>query len=335
MVNELPQVLPRPLAEAWEKIAAGEMLGAREAREIVALGEERPDAVFALANAVRRLHFGDEVWLCSIINARSGRCAEDCAFCAQSARYRTKAPTFPMVKPEEIARAAQSAARAGAHGFSIVTSGRRPDEEVLARAVEGIRRVKEAGLYACASLGQITPEMARNLREAGLDRYHHNLETSERFFANICTTHTWAERLAAVRAAQEAGLDVCCGGIFGLGEGWDDRIDLALTLRELGVRSIPLNFLNPIPGTPLEGRALLRPREALLIISLFRLINPAAQIKVCGGREVTLGEFQSLMYFAGASGTMIGNYLTTAGRPPEEDLALIAELGLRPAKRRS
>jgi len=283
------------------------------------------------ANRLRERFHGNAVHLCSIINARSGACPEDCKFCSQSAHHRTSVDVHPLVSQDKMVDAARAAAEIGADSFGIVTSGEsacrdRDDFDAICSAAKEISG--STGATACVSIGTLSPDDARQLAEAGIRRINHNLETSARFFPEICSTHSHADRAATVRNAKAAGLEVCCGGIFGLGETWEDRVDLALQLRGLGVDAIPINFLNPIPGTPLEGRPLLEPREALRIIAVYRFAHPAKEIKVCGGREMTLRDLQSWMFRAGASGTMLGNYLTTAGRSAEDDLRMLADLGL-------
>jgi biotin synthase len=204
-----------------------------------------------------------------------------------------------------------------------------PQGEELDSLLECVREVAPHGnVKICCSLGQLDEGRAKRLKEAGVVRYHHNLESSRAFYRNVSKTIRYEDRLATVRAAKSAGLEICCGGIFGLGESWEDRVELATTIRDLGVDSAPLNFLRPVEGTPLETAMPLSPREALRIIALFRLMLPDKSIKVCGGREFVLRDMQSLMFYAGANGAILGNYLTTVGRPAEEDLRMAADLGL-------
>lgn len=287
------------------------------------------DDLLREADGLRRRAFGNKVDLCAIVNARSGLCAEDCKFCAQSARYRTAAAVYPMLDKEEILARARQADAMGAGRFGVVTSGGRLSGGELRIVCDTIRALKdEGGAAPCASLGGLDAATARALKEAGLARYHHNLECSERFFPSVCTTHKWRDRVGTVAAAREAGLEVCAGGIFGLGETWEDRVDLALALRGLGVDSVPLNFLMPIGGTPYEFQPPLSAGDGLRIVALFRLMLPRVEIRIGGGREHVFGEMQSRIFFAGANGMMIGDYLTTKGRRPEYDLGMIRELGL-------
>lgn len=281
------------------------------------------------ADTIREHFFGKTVEFCVITNARSGACTEDCRFCAQSAHHNTNIETYPLRSPDELLAEAKKLQWSPARSFDIVTSGCSigEDLESLCAAVRGISR--ETQFSPCASLGILSVEQLSKLKEAGLSGYNHNLESSRSFFASICTTHTWEERYATIKAAQQVRLTVCSGGIFGLGESWQDRIDLAVALRELGVRNVPMNFLNPIPGTPLEHRERLAPEKALRIIALFRFLLPEATIRVCGGRLPALGDRQREIFKAGANALMTGNYLTTPGLDPEEDRHMVEELGLR------
>jgi biotin synthase len=284
--------------------------------------------LFSLANRARERSRGKRVDLCAIVNAKSGACPEDCSFCAQSARHRTGSESFPLLAKSQVLEAALCASDNGAGRFCIVCSGRRVSDAELEEVCALVSGVKALGLLPCATLGLLDKPQLQRLREAGLERYHHNLETSEEFFSEICSTHTYSQKVRTISDARKAGLSVCSGGIFGLGESWEDRIDMAIALRGLGVDSVPVNFLTPIKGTPLGDKELLSPVEALKIISVYRLILPRAEIRVCGGRQLTLRELNSMIYYAGADGLLIGNYLTTTGRNPVDDLQLIRDLGL-------
>lgn len=319
----------RESQESLEKAVRGKSLSREDA---LALCGERADllSLMAAANRVRERFFGRKISFCSIINAKSGKCRSDCAFCAQSARSRTEIPIHPMLGKSQLLDAIQQTASVGSSHVGMVTSGvRLPQGEEFDTLLECARQVARRGnVKICCSLGQIDEDRAIRLKEAGVVRYHHNLETSRAFYGNVSKTICYDDKVATVRAAKRAGLETCCGGIFGLGESWGDRVELAMAIRELDVDSVPLNFLRPVEGTPLEKTAPLRPREALRIIALFRLMLPDKAIKVCGGREFVLRDMQSWMFHAGANGAMLGNYLTTAGRPPEEDLQMVADLGL-------
>ncbi|MEW6220434.1 MAG: biotin synthase BioB [Thermodesulfobacteriota bacterium] len=281
-----------------------------------------------LAQAAKLRHRGQAVALCSIVNAKSGACSEDCAFCVQSAHFHDcRPPVYPLKSHDELVAAARQARADGAQHFSIVTSGRGlPKAEVLrvAAAVTAIR--SEVGITPCASLGILDAGDLARLRDAGLVRYHHNLEAAPSFFPRICSTHTFAERVATIEAAQQVGLEVCSGGIFGLGEGEEERIELALFLAGLGVQSVPLNVLIPLPGTPLADQPPPAVLELLRAIALYRLIMPALPIRLAAGRETVLADFLGLALLAGADGMMIGGYLTQRGRPPALDLALVREM---------
>jgi len=316
-----------------EKAAlAGRLLDAADAARLVELSESRPYDLLGAGNRVREHFKGNAIELCSIVNARSGKCSEDCRFCAQSAHHNTGAAEYPLMSRDALLEAAGRCGDSMADSLGIVTSGRGPGSENDLQVICDVVRRMDS-VEACASLGALTPDNAAKLRAAGLRRYNHNLETARSFFPEICTTHSFDDRAATVKTARAAGLKVCCGGIFGLGESWRHRIELAIALRELDVDTVPINFLNPVRGTPLGSRRPLPAMEGLRIIALYRLMLPTQSIKTAGGRERCLGDLQSWMFYAGANGTLIGNYLTTAGRPPEDDLRMIDALGLVPAWR--
>ena len=317
---------PRPLPPGIEPISA------EEARRLIrhTSGPEF-EALLARARAVREAVHGRQVSLCGITNAKSGRCAEDCGFCAQSAHFQdTGAPEYGMMSAREIADHARSAEAAGAREFSIVTSGTRLGRESeLAELEKAIRLIREeTTVEPCASLGLMRrPELER-LRKAGLEHFHHNLETAESYFDRVCTTHGYQEQLDTIRAAKELGYKLCTGGILGMGESPEQRVELAETVRELGVDCMPVNFLNPRPGTPMAGVKAITPEECLAAVAVFRLMMPAAHIFVMGGREVNLGALQERIFDAGADGTMVGNYLTSAGTQPAEVVDMIRRHGL-------
>lgn len=299
------------------------------ASDLSLLGSEDRWDLLAAANRVRLHHRGNRADLCSIINAKSGSCGEDCSFCAQSSHYSTGAGAYPLIPVEQMASAAENAARNGARRFCIVTSGRGIDSRrELESIAGGVGAVRSLGLSPCATLGTLDRDQLVRLREAGLDRYHHNIETSREYFPKVCTSHSFEERLDVLRDARSAGLSLCSGGILGMGEGMADRVSMAVTLRELDVDSVPLNFLMPITGTPFGTLRPIPPFEALHSIALFRMVLPKKEIRICGGRASALGRFHPLIFTAGADGFLIGNYLTTAGRDPADDIAMIDELGL-------
>lgn len=284
--------------------------------------------LFALANRIRERYRGGEVDLCSIINAKSGACPEDCSYCAQSTHSRTETDVYPLMDRKKILEGAARSKEYGVTRFCVVTSGKKPSPRELDEICGFVSELRAMDLLPCATLGLLNSEEMRKLKEAGLNRYHHNLETSESFFSEICTTHTYQDKLKTIAAVKEEGLSICSGGIFGLGESWEDRIDMALALREIGVDSVPINFFTPVKGTPLGDKELLDPFEALKIIAIYRLILPKSEIRVCGGRSLTLRDMNSFIFNAGADGLLLGNYLTTNGRRPEDDLQLIKDMGL-------
>jgi biotin synthase len=286
--------------------------------------------LFAAANRTREHFHGTNVDICSIVNAKSGACSEDCAYCAQSVHHSTGAPVYQLISVKKITEAAQSAKDNGAKRFCLVTSGRGIESaEDLENIAQGIRRIRDIGLSPCATLGTLTGEQLSFLKDAGLDRYHHNIETSRDFFPRICTTHTFDDRLEELGQARSQGLSVCSGGIFGMGETMEDRLNMAFSLREFNVDSVPINFLMPIAGTPLERASPIAPLEALHAIALFRMILPDKEIRICGGRGTSLGRLHPLIFAAGADGFMIGNYLTRSGLDPGEDMAMLEDLGLK------
>ncbi len=284
----------------------------------------------ARATAIRRRTFDDTATMCSILNAQSGACGEDCAFCAQSRRHGAPVSSYPLLPSDEILAAHAAASRFPIERFGIVTSGRTLAGKDIDRLCALIEAHRDAPVAWCASLGMLGAAQLGRLAAAGLRRFHHNLETAESYFPRICTTHTYAQRVATIEAAKGAGLEVCAGGILGMGEEPRHRVELAFALRDLGVASIPLNFLVPIPGTPAAAFAApLAPEEILAAICMFRLVCPEAEIKVCAGRERFLGRREKDIFAAGATGIMVGGYLTVAGRSVAEDLVMVREAGMR------
>ncbi len=312
-----------------KKVLDGGAVAREEALYLSSIEGAEAMELLAAANAIRNRFRGAQVDLCAIVNARSGGCLEDCAYCAQSSASSAGIAHFPLLEEEMILEKAREAREGGARRFCIVTSGRKVSVRDLERIAAAVRKIRAMGLLPCATLGLLTVEELGVLKDSGLERYHHNLETSERFFPEICTTHTYEDKMKTVSAVKSAGLSLCSGGIFGLGEDWADRVDMAFALRNSGPDSVPINFLMPLKGTKLESMKLLEPFEALKIISLYRFILPQKEIRVCGGRMQTLGDFHSFIFFAGADGLLTGNYLTTTGRDFEDDLKLIESYGLR------
>lgn len=318
------------LSQAVAEVLAGGSLTAKQVLSLINKAREDSLALNALhqgAEAIRQNFCGDRVDLCAIINAKSGRCAENCAFCAQSQHHQTLAPVYPLQSLQQLVAAAKRAEKNGARCFSLVTSGTRvlPGEEfeTLLQAIKQIAR--ECDLSPSVSLGFLDQQMAHQLVDAGCVTYHHNLETSQSFFPQVCTSHPYQQAIDTITVAQQAGLRVCSGGIFGMGESWSQRIELGCLLRELGIDSVPLNFLTPVVGTPLENQPVLSMDECLTTISLFRYLLPQARISVCGGRQYQLKTRQNEIFKAGASGMMIGDFLTTAGSPLTGDQQLLKQ----------
>ncbi|SHI44985.1 biotin synthase [Malonomonas rubra DSM 5091] len=323
MFNKVQQLI--------EQIVAGEQLNQSTAIHILTAQGAELTAFMAGAHHLKEQFCGNNIDLCSIINAKSGRCAENCSFCAQSSFHQTDAPSYPLKSIDEIVAGALAAEKNGTACYGIVTSGTsiEPGDE-FEQTLEAIRRIRQQSNTApSASLGLLTKDYAEALASAGCVTYHHNLETARSFFPEICTTHDYEDDIETIRCAKAAGMKVCSGGIFGLGESPEQRFEMAQTLRELDVDSVPLNFLSPVPGTPLENSDLLSPLDCLRIICLYRYMLPKQKITICGGREKNLREFQSAIFFAGASGMMIGNYLTTTGRSHETDMQLLKDAEVR------
>jgi biotin synthase len=313
-----------------EKVLTGEHISREDALYIAGIDGTELFDLFASANKIRNHFRGNTVGICSIINAKSGACSEDCSFCAQSSKSKAKIDVYPLLRREKLIQKAREAKESGTERLSIVMSGKSITEIDLLMIADMISEIRKMGLIPCASLGMLKEKGLKILKSAGLDRYHHNIETSERFFPPVCSTHSYADKLKTIDSVKSVGLSLCCGGIFGMGETWEDRIDMAFLLRKIDVDSIPINFLIPIRGTALEHRDFLHPLEALKIISFFRYILPDKEIRVCGGRMQILGEFNSMIFLAGADSLMIGNYLTTPGRNYEDDFRLISTYGLTP-----
>jgi biotin synthase len=311
-----------------KKIVSGGSLSNEEALHVTRISSHNILKLFASANKIRNHFMGKRAGLCSIVNAKSGACSEDCSFCAQSSKSTAEIEVYHLKNRDFILERARKAKRSGVQRFSIVTSGRRVSEKDLHSITEMISEIKTIGLLPCASLGMLNERDLALLKAAGLDRYHHNLETSERFFSSLCTTHTYANKLRTIYSIKITGLSVCSGGIFGMGETWQDRIDMAFLLKDLDVDSIPINFLIPIKGTALGHRDFLHPFEALKIVSLYRFILPQKEIRICGGRTQTLNELNSMIFISGADSLLTGDYLTTHGISYEDDLNLIKTYGL-------
>ncbi len=296
--------------------------------ELAALPPQAVPDLLALADDVRTHYCGNGVAVEVLYNAKKGGCSEDCNFCSQSARYATDVDAEPLSRVEDFVAAARAARERGASEFCIVVAVRGPSERLLDRVCEAVGRIKgEESLTVAVSLGILTDAHVERLARAGVDKVNHNLETSARYFASVCTTHTYEERWETCMRVKRRGLELCCGGIIGMGETVEDRIDFVRALRELEPHEVPINFLNPRPGTPFGDRSLLDPVEALRFVAIVRLALPRALVRFAGGREVTLKGLQDLGMRSGASGIVLGDYLTTAGRKDADDFAMLDRLG--------
>ena len=311
--------------EMKDKILRGKWIGREEA---LRLAEEPLEELRQAADEIRRKVCGSGFDLCTIVNAKCGRCSEDCRYCAQSAHYRTACEeSYPLLSTQELLEDARRNAQQGVLRYSIVTSGRRLSEEEVEQACESIRRIRaEVPIEVCVSFGLLDEVQFRKIKAAGASRVHCNLESSARYFPSVCTTHTYEEKIRTLQAAKRAGLSICSGGILGLGETMEDRIDMVLTARELGVKSIPVNLLNPIPGTPYENRVPLDNEAACRCVALFRFLIPDASIRLAGGRGL-LGDKGEACFLSGANAAISGDMLTTAGITVETDRELLKELG--------
>ena len=310
----------------------GQSISSDKALQLESFTHEELDYLFIGTDRIRDKFKGDDVKICSIVNAKSGRCVEDCSFCAQSSSFQTDAPETELMSVEEMVAAAKEAEAFGANEFSIVASGTKMDDrQELDKVIAAVRRIKaETKLETCCSLGLMELDDLKELKAAGLDRCHHNLETAASFFNKIVTTHTYEDEVKAVQNAKEAGLQVCVGGIFGMGETFAQRVELAFSIRELGTQSLPINFLKPIDGTGLDHLETIEYYDALKTIALLRLVLPKIDLFVCGGREEVMTDKQEQLFSAGANGILGGNYLTTKGQDPKRDIEMIRSLGLRP-----
>ena len=310
----------------------GQSISSDKALQLESFTHEELDYLFIGTDRIRDKFKGDDVKICSIVNAKSGRCVEDCSFCAQSSSFQTDAPETELMSVEEMVAAAKEAEAFGANEFSIVASGTKMDDrKELDKVIAAVRRIKaETKLETCCSLGLMELDDLKELKAAGLDRCHHNLETAASFFNKIVTTHTYEDEVKAIQNAKEAGLQVCVGGIFGMGETFAQRVELAFSIRELGTQSLPINFLKPIDGTGLDHLETIEYYDALKTIALLRLVLPKIDLFVCGGREEVMTDKQEHLFSAGANGILGGNYLTTKGQDPKRDIEMIQSLGLRP-----
>lgn len=313
------------IAKLLKQIRSGKDLDFHQALELAHAA--RPEELFQVADSLRREIHGNTFDLCSIVNARSGRCSEDCRFCAQSGHYDADIEMYDIVDTEQAVIQAKDNDAHGVRRFSLVCAGRTASIEQIKRYGRIYRELQEkTGLLFCASMGLLTSEKAELLRSYGVERYHCNLEASRKFFPKVCTTHTWDEKVKTIKIAREAGMEICSGGIIGMGESLQNRLELAFELRELQVMSIPLNVLTPIAGTPFADLDPLPLSEILTCIAMFRFINPRAVVRLAGGRSL-MADDQYRCFTSGANGAIVGNYLTTAGNSLAEDLERIGDLG--------
>ncbi|MCM8779741.1 MAG: biotin synthase BioB [Candidatus Omnitrophica bacterium] len=317
------------IKELYGKIINKKAISQEEANQLFEVSEDDLFHFFSYANLIRRRFKGNKISLCAITNAKSGDCFEDCKFCAQSRHHNTGIAVYPLISVEEMLKRCDLAVAGGAHRFCLVTSGCSVDDKELDIICKGISEIKKKypALKLDASLGKINYEKARRLKDTGLDRYNHNLETVPEFFAHICSTHTYKDRLSTIQILKKAKLEVCCGGIFGLGENRLQRAEFAFIIKELDIDSVAINFLNPIEGTAFAGKAPLEPLELIKIVAAFRFIMPDKEIRLCGGRQKNLRSLQSLAFCAGADATIIGDLLTTKGGLVKEDIQMFTDLG--------
>ncbi len=334
MSKQVDAASTQAIRETGMRVLAGSAIERAEAMRLFRL--ESPADIyelFAWANRIREHFRGNHVHLCSIVNIKAGSCPEDCRFCAQSAHFETGSPRYSLIDSQAVLKAADEARQNRVNALGIVAAWRGLKEgPILDEICWCLEQMKESGaVRPDASLGIIEqPSVAKRLRAAGLECYNHNLETSARFFPQVCGTHSFEDRVNTIRHLKAAGIAVCSGGIFGMGETNEDRCDLAFALRELDVDYVPINILNAIPGTPFEKVPPVAPIEALKCLACFRFILPRQEILLAGGRAVNLRDLQSLSFMAGASGLMVGNYLTTVNQPVEKDLQMLNDLGLQP-----
>jgi biotin synthase len=331
---ETPPETPPVAADRWatlaEQVLAGHRLATDEALAILAAPDDELLDLMAAAFRVRRRYFGKTVQLYFLMNAKSGLCPEDCGYCSQSKVSNAEIPRYNLLNEEKLLDGARVAAERNSKTYCIVISARGPTEREIDAVAAIVPKIKQQyGLSICACLGLLRPDQAQRLAACGVDKVNHNLNTSEDFYGEICTTHSYQDRVATLRAVRDAGMELCSGGIIGMGERREDIVRMAFELRDLGVESIPVNFLNAICGTPLEGANVqhpLDPRFCLRVLAMFRLANPRSEIRIAGGRELHLRSLQPLGLYA-ANSIFVGDYLTTKGQPPEADYRMIEDMG--------
>ena len=314
------------LKDLTEKVLNG---GQIDKSQALFLYKQPLDKLCESANEIRKRFCYNTFDICTIINGKSGSCSENCKFCAQSAHNNTCTEIYPLLETDEIVKQARINKEQGVLGYSIVTSGKKLSDEEVDKMCEAVKIIKEeVGISVCVSFGLLDEKQFKKLKNAGVSRVHNNLETSKNNFPNICTTHTFDDKVKAIKSAQAVGLTVCSGGIMGIGESVEDRIDMAFSLRELGINSIPVNMLNPIPGTPFENNEKLTTKDLQRIVAVYRFILPTASIRLAGGRGLLDDKGESC-FVSGANATISGDMLTTAGITVETDIKLIDKLGYK------
>ena len=318
------------LLQRRELISEEQAYALADLADLVEDGADDPlPRMLDLAHRVRVAWCGDEVSLESILSSKTGGCPEDCAFCSQSSAFNTPVKPQPYLTRDEVVKAARDAQASGATEFCLVLAIKGPDDKAMAHILEAAQAIQEeTQLEVAVSAGLLTREQADTIAAAGVVRYNHNLEAAESFFPNICTTHGWAERWDTCQYVRETGMELCSGGILGMGESARQRAELALALRALEPTEVPVNFLNPRPGTPLQKASILEPRMALHGVALFRLVIPFAMLRYAGGREVVLGDLQGAGILGGANGLIVGNYLTTLGQSTAQDIKMLQDLAV-------
>lgn len=327
-LSEPPQT---SVSTDWQLLAndllAGKTISTEQALAVLNCPDDQLLDLLAAVYRVRRQWFGNEVQLYFLMNAKSGLCPEDCSYCSQSKVSEAEIPRYNLLSRERLLDGARVAAERQARTYCIVISARGPNEREMQAVTTIVPEIKQRyNLKICACLGLLTPEQAEQLKACGVDRVNHNLNTSDDYYQEICSTHSFTDRLNTLRAVRNAGLEMCSGGIIGMGEQPRDVVELAMTLRDLGVQSIPVNFLNPIEGTPLAGRTDLNPRYCLKVLAMFRFVNPDREIRIAGGRELHLASMQAMSLYA-ANSIFVGDYLTTKGQSPDADYQMIRDLG--------
>lgn len=322
---------PPSTATRWhalaDRVLEGETLSPAEAESILAAPDTELLSLLDAAYRVRQRHFGNQVQLYLLMNAKSGLCPEDCHYCSQSKVSEAEIPKYNLLSRDKLLDGARVAAERQAKTYCIVISARGPNEREMKAVEEIVPQIKaEHDLKICACLGLLTPDQADRLKACGVDRVNHNLNTGEAYYGEICTTHGYADRVDTLKAVRSAGMEMCSGGIIGMGEQPSDVVQMAIELRNLGVHSIPVNFLNAIEGTPLEGKGDLTPQYCLKVLAMFRLVCPDREIRIAGGREIHLRSLQPLGLYA-ANSIFVGDYLTTKGQEPTADYDMIRDMG--------